>query len=119
MVWVCRGDSNEYSQYMFLWRNKQNYPFNYHKNTLLICSTVARNGSVKWFCVCFSIHKKVMGKTGIAVIEFVSLLQTVLENVELRQNISTYGDKLLTWQSLTLSRMKLDMITVTVYKRLL
>ena len=23
---ICRGDSNEYPQHMFLWRNKQNYP---------------------------------------------------------------------------------------------
>ena len=25
-MFLCRGDSNEYPQHMFLWRNKQNYP---------------------------------------------------------------------------------------------
>ena len=31
-----QGDSNEYPQHMFLWRNKQIYPL--LQNTLLICS---------------------------------------------------------------------------------
>ena len=36
-----RGDSNEYPQHMFLWRNKQNYPIIITKypSYLIICST--------------------------------------------------------------------------------
>ena len=32
IIFVSWGDSNEYLQHMFLWRNKQNYPLiNYHQ----------------------------------------------------------------------------------------
>ena len=40
-----RGDSNEYPQHMFLWRNKQNYPLIITKY-LLTCSTVS--GGFSW-----------------------------------------------------------------------